>query len=348
MKLTLNLEESPSLSKRDLILFQNHILAIGGENGNITAAPLSSSQEFKVVHQIDDPIQCLALNSDGSLMALGLEDGSVDIYTFDLEDVHPLLKPLAKNEDDFFTQEEDAFESSLIPAFKLEQRFDSPIRALQFCPEKNLLAVATESSPGFAVFDIQETSSQCMYQEDGLNGARTVVYAPDGKTCVSLGLDGKFYFYSVDPSKDYELDWDQVYTTQTLADKDMGQFGTVLEKSRRVAYSSNGNIVAFSGSRDLHLRFTNDLKKERMVLKTLEDEQGQKDDIVTVVFDPSDDHYVVTAAQNGEVCLWKLHQSDVSLYIMFCLILTCRFYMIRLCSLFHVSYRMKTCQKDPF
>ena len=317
MKLNLNLEESPSDSKRDLILFQNHILAIGGENGNITAAPLdnlSSPQEFKVVHQIDDPIQCMTLNTDGSLMALGMEDGSVDIYTFDKEEVHPLLKPLIKSEDDFFTQEEDTFESCLIPAFKLEQRFDASIRALQFCPQKNLLAVATESSPGIAIFEINEGGSKLMYQDDELNGSRTVVYSPDGTSCVSLGLDGKFYFYTVDPAKDHELDWDQVYATQTLVEKDMGQFGTVLQKSRNVAYSSKGNIVAFSGSRDLHLRLVSDLKKERMVLKTLEDVQGQKDDIVTVVFDPSDDHFVVTVAQNGEVGLWKLNQSDVSIY----------------------------------
>lgn len=318
MKINLNLEESPSDSKRDLILFQNHILAIGGENGNITASPLdnrSSSSQCKVVHQIDDPIQCMAINSDGSLMALGLEDGSVDIYTFEKEDVHPLFQPFVNKDDDFFTQEEDTFESALIPAFKLEQRFDSSIRALQFCPEKNLLAVATESLPGFAIFEIKEGESRLMFQDEELNGGRAVVYAPDGTQCVSLGLDGKFYFYTVDPSMDHELDWDKVYSTQTLVEKDMGQFGTVLEQCRKVAYSANGNIVAFSGSRDLHLRYVNDLKKERMVLKTLEDEQGQKDDIVAVVFDPSDDHYVVTAAQNGEVGLWKLNQSDVSSYI---------------------------------
>ena len=197
---------------RHLSIHANHILALGGENGVITAFPIlpkgSSSNgeereqiEPRVIQQYDDVVKALAFSEDGKRVAVGYDDGNVDIYVYsddDLqvgnnghgcqEDFHPFISPKKKSkcdndddDDDFFTQPSQTDEygtsppgTQAPPSFRLQHRFEASIRHLQFHPlsthqtKKYYLAIAAESSPGFMIVDVssQSTSLTSKYLDD--------------------------------------------------------------------------------------------------------------------------------------------------------------------------------------
>lgn len=114
-KLHLNLEKSSTKAKRNLVLFQNCLFAYGGENGLISVLRLpfnneavndkssslasSLSSSFKVIHSFDEPVRALAFSSDGQRVAVGLDDGVIEIYEFTAHELqssspyHPFSGP---------------------------------------------------------------------------------------------------------------------------------------------------------------------------------------------------------------------------------------------------------------
>lgn len=102
-KLHLNLEKSSTNSKRNLVLYQDCLYAYGGENGlisvlrlpfkdgagkkSLSASITSSSSSFKVIHSFDEPVRALAFSSDGQRVAVGLDDGVIEIYVFSSQEL---------------------------------------------------------------------------------------------------------------------------------------------------------------------------------------------------------------------------------------------------------------------
>ncbi len=237
---------------RHLCVHQGFVYAYGGENGTITVLPLSDLQKSTVtasarsVHKYDDPVRALAFSQDGQRVAVGFDDGNVDVYSFSLDQLkseedgsslpHPFARVTSGKDDaskedssqddglgDLFTQgdDEDAeglFSSSdkLAPTFRLKHRQESSIRSLQFDPKmtgKYFLAIASDSSPGFIVVDAtSETSTETYLSDESVkchneDGLRSLSYSPDGSTIATMTHKGRLCMFNIE-GDDPEIDWE--------------------------------------------------------------------------------------------------------------------------------------------
>uniref|UniRef100_A0A7S3QHM5 Minichromosome loss protein Mcl1 middle region domain-containing protein n=1 Tax=Chaetoceros debilis TaxID=122233 RepID=A0A7S3QHM5_9STRA len=252
--IALNLEKSPTDTDRHLVLHDDHVYAYGGDMGIISAFPIdassdaaSSSASAKIIHQYDEAVRALAFSNDGQRVAVGYEDGHVDMYAFTAEqlqgeDSHPFLNTAKGKEqsasqsqsqddgmDDLFTQGDDEDDDDLFssrmevlkPSFRLSHRFESSIRSLQFSPtctsECYYLAIAADSKPGFLIANVTSSSSQAVYLEDEAEkaheeeGIRSLSYSPDGNTLASLSHKGRLCLWNVPGGggdSDPELEWE--------------------------------------------------------------------------------------------------------------------------------------------
>lgn len=126
----LNLEENECGAFRRLTLYQNHLLAIGGSNGIITAASKDNSASdpialsFEKVQEYDDLVRALAFSNDGTRIAVGYDSGSVDIFCFTEDQLklaengtHPFFSrgsgKSENQEDNMDEEEEDLFDAML-------------------------------------------------------------------------------------------------------------------------------------------------------------------------------------------------------------------------------------------
>lgn len=351
--ISLKLEEDPSDHPRHLTIQSNHLIAIGGENGNISALPLLSHDDAtsttdaktpKIIKRYDDPVKALAFSSNGQRVAVGYEDGSVDIYVYSQDEIdeaekngsHPFISKSKRSNDEdnlddddddqFFTQSEDT-DNNEYPTFRLKFRFENSIRHIQFRPlssgkqneEKYYLAIAAESSPGFMIVDVTSEDSFVKYLEDEASsaydqgGVRSVAFSPDGNMVMSLGMDGRVCFWSTkgeDPSMDWELINDGM---KVVSKVDAGGFADVGDKSLYPVWSSCGNLIGFPGSNELKFRKRENsdegmdwLKKNRMILNFAEkSSEGSDSSIVGLAFDPSNDGYAITSTRDGNIGLWR-------------------------------------------
>ena len=352
--MNLNLERSSAKAKRNLLLFNKDLFAYGGDTGTISHLHLNSDGSIptddspKVVHQLDDAVRALAFSPDGQRVAVGFEDGIIDIYEFSKEKVnqpnHPFQNlassPSSSNDpandaDDLFTQNDDddllqfaSTNATLSPSFRLPHRFESSIRSLQFCPsaetDRYYLAIATESSPGFAVVDVTTSSAFEKFLDEEAtsvykqNGVRNVAYSPDGNHIVTLGCDGFLCLWNVNVKGDKELDWELISKDKrkVIQKQDTGDFASVLDKSMAPVWCPSGDMIAIPGEIDLQLRRSatgESIEKwfaqERLVLKSMEKTQNKNEQIVAIVFDPRQEGYVITSSENGNVGLWKLREN---------------------------------------
>lgn len=205
--LNLNLEKNAQDSPRQLTIQSNHIIANGGDNGNISALSLDSMtsndnnnthSNLQIIQQYDDPVKALAFSDDGQRVAVGYDDGCVDIYVYSAEEVHiaktessthPFLKQGTsvggagasggtdddeENEDDAFLTQSSQFDEdnnlTVQPTFRVQHRFESTIRDLKFRPNTEsdhggsyYLAIASESNPGFMIANVTSDKSFCKY-----------------------------------------------------------------------------------------------------------------------------------------------------------------------------------------
>ncbi len=158
--------------RRFLRLPSGHLLAYGGDNGNVTC--LNQNEKFMIVQRYEDAVRCIAVSKDGKRLAVGFDTGKTLIYSFDdfiCKDgiVHPYAKALEKAqiaggaEDDFllsqdFGSSDDDFDSFAGPDL------GAPARDMLFIPQKAngnteapvedpyMLAIASEA--GMFVIDV--------------------------------------------------------------------------------------------------------------------------------------------------------------------------------------------------
>lgn len=350
----LNLESNPTEYNRHLTAHGGWLYVIGGESGTIAASSQSNPLSFRVIQQYDEPVRSLAFSKDGQRVAVGFEDGNVDIYCFTPDqlqgDSHPFLgTPDTTNDtnsqdafNDFFSQENEGIYGSsgkVSPSFRLGFRFEASIRSLQFDPRsqggKYYLAVSSEAAPGFMVFDVSGSDSFQKYlaneseKEYNQGGVRSIQYSPDGDMIASLGMDGKLCFWSVQGS-DPELEWDLIHcdSHKVVTKSDLGQFSDSADRSCYPVWSHDGSIIALPGDKDLQLRrkVENDdawIKKDCIVLGPSESEA--ESDIVAIAFDPKNEGFVVTSSRDGNVGLWKLTKASFRVSYVLCPVCTCIF-----------------------
>ena len=296
--INLNLEKNPSDYNRTLATFQNHLYAIGGDCGSISALSLDnngspSSGTARIIHQYDEPVRALAFSKDGQRVAVGYEDGNIDIYSFTAEELkespqHPFLgngngngngnnKPQQPSDsqddlDDMFTQGNDDDDGNandlakLSPSFRLAHRFESTIRSLQFNPPSPssshayFLAIAAESAPGFMIANATSQSSFQKYldadaeKEYNQGGVRNAAYAPDGSMVATLGCDGRLCIWAV--HGDPELDWELVHRDghKVVSKQDAGGFASSFDRSLAPVWSADGLMLGLPGAVDLQFR----------------------------------------------------------------------------------------------
>ncbi len=351
--ISLNLGKNPEGFDRHLFIHQDYVYAYGGDNGTITVLPLSDLQSTssakgstsaRIVHQYDEPVRALAFSQDSQRVAVGFDDGNVDIYSFSSdqlesqEDGSPLPHPFAgmksrKDDDDFgelFTQGDDdedevAFSSSeqIEPTFRLKYRSETSIRSLQFDPKmagKYFLAIASDSKPGLVVVDATSETSTEKYLSDEAEkshdeeGLRSLSYSPDGSSIATLTHKGRLCIWNVE-GDDPDIDWDIMHRDGHIAvqkpdmsactDHDAG------DRSICPVWSADGLLLGLPGEKDLHFRRkgADGFKKDFIILPKM-GEDSLQEELVGMAFDPLNKGYVVTSSRDKMISVWKISNEE--------------------------------------
>jgi len=174
--------------RRFLRLPSGHLLAYGGDNGNVSCllpeespSDEEKSQKFVVVQRYEDAIRCIAVSKDGKRIAIGFDTGKTLIHCFDdfvcketfetsytKLPLHPYVQALENaqaeggSDNDFLLSQdvnsgENEFDSFAGPDL------GAPARDMLFIPQKNpgnksssvnpyMLAIASEA--GMFVIDV--------------------------------------------------------------------------------------------------------------------------------------------------------------------------------------------------
>lgn len=282
---------------RHLTIHSNHIFAIGGEDGFISATPINEKDDAsttRVIRKYDEPVKALAFSDDGQRVAVGYDDGFVDIYVYSKEQLassenHPFLlnktkrnvNDEEKDTDDFLHTQSSQFdddeedkeeeeEDQSGPSFRLPQRFEASIRHLQFQPNPSkdasptyYLAIAAEASPGFKIVNVtKEETSSTSYLDDEAStaykkgGVRSVSFSPNGNQLMTMGMDGRTCVWSTQIGGDPQLDWELIHEDiLPVVDRvDTGAFAEIADKSLYPVWNKSGAIVAIPGCVDLKFR----------------------------------------------------------------------------------------------
>jgi len=219
---------------------EHHLLAYGGDDGTISLVVTGQGtheKEVSIARQFDEPVRAVAVSKDGTRVAVGFEDGSTQIFVYDLglddetKNQHPFILAAAsasKNDDDddqgFLSQSDGLGDTVSTDEVSFSgPKFDTPVRDLQFDPrsdgssknrKKYYLAVACESC-----FCIIDANSSKTFQETGYLlqdacekehnncGIRGISYATTTSTnddgdnnktyLVSLAMDGRMCTWDV-------------------------------------------------------------------------------------------------------------------------------------------------------
>lgn len=170
--------------RRFLRLPSGHLLAYGGDNGNVSCLLPDQNQEgeknekFVVVQRYEDAIRCIAVSEDGKRIAIGFDTGKTLIHRFDdfvCQDyfsnghnkklpVHPYVKALdkAESDNDFLLSQDVSSDDNDFDSFAGPD-LGAPARDMLFIPHKNrgnkatsvnpyMLAIASEA--GMFVIDV--------------------------------------------------------------------------------------------------------------------------------------------------------------------------------------------------
>ena len=298
-----------------VIPLRKHLLFFGGESGNLTTIPLSSamiqagttpngdhdtpskfnsSSSANIIHRFDEPIRALAISSDELRIALGFEDGTTTIYSYEPSEVmakdHPFLGLSDnKNSDDrngeVEKEDSDSLDDGLFTQssnMELSQtsvsdigtsfhasRGDASVRGLAFRSNSPYyLAVATESSSGFSIIDattattITDPSKQYLEEEAKTahdhGGVRALACNRD--TIATIGMDGRLCLWNVKDEEDPSLNWELLHRDdhKVIKKVDIGELNGA-DVGDRCSFPTwhlhkNNVILALPGERDLQIR----------------------------------------------------------------------------------------------
>jgi WD40 repeat protein len=298
-----------------------HLLAFGGNDGTISLVELESSK-VRTARQFDDAVRDVAFSHDGKRVAVGLDDGSTQIFLFadiDAEDsLHPFV--IHKADDEFLSQNES--ETSF-----QGPRFDAPVRALQWDPRSNMLAIASEA--GMCVVDATSKNSistkdrflqESADKEHSNAGVRGLSYHSEASQTLlaSLGLDGRLCVWDVtgdDPALDYELLHRD--NLKCIPKADVGELNGSDALDRSCLPVFGKTILSLPGKTDVQLRSVSKLEQQAFLPSV--DAKGHIEPIVAIALS-DDDKNIVTSGRDGRVNLWNIEKKVTS-----CRCLICKF-----------------------
>jgi len=187
---SLNLEddddEATAQPRRFLRLPSGHVLAYGGDNGNVSCLlpevftksdGKRQGHKFVIVQRYNDEVRSIAVSQDGKRLAIGFDTGSTQICCFDDQNstlsVHPYVQALEKNktteekfDDDLMLSQDCSIDDK--STYFAGPDLGAPIRDMLFLPSSSrndsvcndtssttspyLLAIASEA--GMCVIDV--------------------------------------------------------------------------------------------------------------------------------------------------------------------------------------------------
>ena len=309
--------ESDEDHPRRLIALPNddmHLLAFGGNDGIISLVVLESSK-VSTARQFDDAVRDVAFSYDGKRVAVGLDDGSTQIFVFTDSDIdtattiHPFVTQ--NSDEDFLSQD----------ATKIifqGPRFDAPVRSLRWDPRSNMLAIASEA--GMCVVDATSTHSisskdrflqEAADKEHSNAGVRGLSYfTSDSQTLLaSLGLDGRLCIWDVtgdDPGLDYELLHRD--DNKCIPKADVGELNGSDSFDRSCLPVFGKNSLFLPGNNDVHLRSISKLDEQSFL--SSRDGKGHIEPVVSILVS-DDNKSIVTSGRDGRVNLWDI-EANVS------------------------------------
>lgn len=182
LPLSLGLEDGNDTNnqpRRFLKLPSGHLLAYGGDNGNVSCLlpeeipasdhidkrGVSEQNRFHIVQRYEDAIRCIAVSKDGKRLAIGFDTGKTQIHCFDefvcqekSSDmigtkllVHPYVQALKKaqttegNHDDDFLLSQDCNNDDNDLDYFAGPDLGAPARDMIFIPHKNCNNKASSS-----------------------------------------------------------------------------------------------------------------------------------------------------------------------------------------------------------
>lgn len=239
-----------------------HILAYGGDDGTISVLVTNKQTKATTVRparRFDEPVRAVAVSTDGTRVAVGLEDGSTQIFVYPQEapteqKQHGFLSsPPTSNDDDdddhddFGLSQSDGLSGTssnggeTIEVSFAGPRLDVPIRDLRFDPRPGSYFLAVASEASFCVVDATSSNTlvskgrllqdACEREHDG-SGIRGLVYSDHsqderGTFLATLGMDGRLCTWDVSgPMNDLEIDeWNLVSRDKSkcIAKPDVGE-----------------------------------------------------------------------------------------------------------------------------
>jgi len=292
---------------------EKHLLAFGGNDGTISLIDVESLK-VSTARQFDDAVRDVAFSRDGERVAVGLDDGSTQIFLFtdvswtDKESLHPFVTNKAT--DDFLSQDvsETTFQGP---------RFDAPVRSLQWDPRSNMLAIASEA--GMCVIDatskdtisckdrfLQEAADK-EHSNAGVRGLS--YYSHESQTLLaSIGLDGRLCIWDVtgdDPALDYELLHRDDHKCILKADVGELNGSDALDRSCLPVFGKT--FLSLPGNTDVQVRSASRVEKQFFL--TSLDAKGHIETIVALAVS-NDNKNIVTSGRDGRVNLWEIHDKE--------------------------------------
>jgi WD40 repeat protein len=339
--ISLGLEEDDDvLPRRFLRLGSRHLLAYGGDNGNVTCL---SNKEFVIVQRYDDGVRALAVSKDGRRLAIGFETGETKVYAFDdyndMNDddtttkFHPFVrqamerkaKPTKDDEDDvLLLMSQDVDDDALEDNSFLGPEFSSPIRDLLFLDntaEDDDYQLAIASEEGMCIVNatnfeklsesahVLEREAKEHHDNGGIRG-----FALQGNVLASLAMDGRLCLWD---AKEHKLLLREKLTCITK--KDVGEVHDAdaydrscrplfvpINDGNKVAVGTPGNLTPFLR------RWDGDKKEDHEFDPSAFDEAGigHIETIVAMAVTP--EGFVVTSGRDNRLVLWKCQNNDSS------------------------------------
>jgi WD40 repeat protein len=276
------------------------LLAFGGDDGQISCLQQDAEEKnFVVLHRYDDGVRAVAVSKDGKRVAVGFEDGSTKVYTFENTYTHPHpFAQLPKQDEDNLLLSQDV---STQLDFFVGPQFDAPIRDLKFVKDY-WLAVASESGMCVANVESSDSLSERKLEQEvqehhdhcGIRGV--AVHA--NHLLATLAMDGRICVWDFEAAKLLVRE-----STTCIPKKDVGEVhgADVFDRSCRPLFFRD--FLATPGQLLPVLRTIkdNEVKTIDMDDSKVED-KGHIEPVVCVAYTKD---YVVTSGRDARVILWE-------------------------------------------
>lgn len=346
----LKLDNDDDHPRRFLTLPTGQILAYGGDDGSISLVVSNTTDDNNKSVQVttarrfdDDAVRALAVSTDGKIVAVGLDSGATQLYSYanynaSTDKNHPFVclssnddnkKDTDNDQDDnLFSQSDTLTHSVAGETCQAGPCFDSPVRDLCFVGKDNKnLAMASES--GLCVVALETENDNKLVvgtrylQEEAATahdhgGVRAVtVQGGDKDVLASLGMDGRCCLWNVAGSTAADYKLLERDASLAVTKKDVGEIlgADAWDRSCQAVFIQP-TLLALPGATYLQLRSIVNCTVtdyDQPETETTDGpHQGHVESIVCMAsLNTANDPYVITSGRDGRVVVWKVDQDEV-------------------------------------